>query len=163
MPGPLVVGAEGVLLLPDKDAYASSRPIEEGLELVYMLREFPTSVVIIICHTEDQEAAEYFMRMQALPKARVVTTAPEDRSEHAQTAQWHAINRERARGPVNLVLTAFREVHENCLHNHQTSLLFGRKGALAMLETQIPWEDQHERVKMTKEARINGENDDEHS
>lgn len=161
MPGPLFVGAEGVILLPDKESYAASRPVNEGLELVLMLKEFPTSSLTVICHTDNQEGAEHFVRMHGLPRARVLTTPAEDRAEYTAQAQLHALNRERARGSINLVLTAFKEVYDRCTVAHQNVLLFSRRGALASLGDQIPWDDMQARVKMANEARIEEENKDE--
>jgi hypothetical protein len=157
MPGPLIVGAEGVILLPDKEAYASSRPIQEGLELVLMLKDFPTSSHTVICRTKDQTAAEYFMKMNGLPKADVILTAVEDENEHPAIAQWHAINRARARGPVNLVITAHREVFERCTQSSQPVMLYGRRGALSTLDAQTSWEEIHSQVRATKEIRLDDE------
>jgi hypothetical protein len=154
MPGPLFVGAEGVILHPDENAYAASRPINEGLELVMQLEKFPTSSLTILCNTESQMDAEYFVKMNGLPHARVVLTSPEDRNEWPYLSQWAAINRERAKGPVNLVLTSYREVWDRCVQSYQACLLFGRRGALSTIETALSWEQLHERVKATKEARL---------
>ena len=153
MPGPLIVGAEGVILQPD-DAYASSRPILEGLELVLMMEKFPTSQLTVVCNTDDQTAAEYFVKMNGLPKARIVLTAVEDEELPTADAQWHTIQRERAKGPLNYVLTAYKQVYTHCVQTHQAALLFGRKGALSTMETAPSWEELHDRVKMTKEARL---------
>ena len=153
MPGPLVVGAEGVILQPE-DAYASSRPIMEGLELLMMLEKFPTSMVSILCNTTQQTEAEYFVKINGFPNAAVVTAVPEDKDMSPADAQWHAINRIRSKGPINLVLTAHREVYTHCIHSHQAALLFGRKGALSTMEESPTWNDLHERVKANREARL---------
>lgn len=154
MPGPLIVGAEWVILKPDHDAYASSQPILEGLELLLMMEKFPTSQVTIICDTDDQTSAEYWIKMNGLPKARIVLTAPEDEEADTDEAQWHAIQRERAKGPLNYVLTAYKKVYTHCVQTHQAALLFGRKGALATMESAPSWDELHSRVKQTKEARL---------
>ena len=154
MPGTLVVGAENVILQADEEAYASSRPILEGLELVLMMEKFPTSQLIIICNTDDETAANYWVKMNGLPKARIILIAPEDADSATDVAQWHAIQRERARGPLNYVLTAYKTVYTHCVQTHQAALLFGRKGALSSMETALSWEELHDRVKSTKEARL---------
>jgi hypothetical protein len=154
MPGPLVVGAEGVILLPDKEAYASSRPLIDGLELVLQLEKFPTSQLTIVCHTQDADAAGYFVKMNGLPHARVLLTTPEDQEEPVQAAQWNAINRVRAQGPVNVVLTSYKDVYTRCVQSYQAALLFGRKGALAGLEDKPTWGELYDRVKATKQARL---------
>lgn len=153
MPGPLIVGAEGVILTPDK-AYASSRPINEGLELIMMLDKFPTSSLTFVCNTDQETEATYFVKMNGFPKARVLLTPREERDEYPEAAQWNAINRERAKGPINLVVTSYREVYDNCCRTRQAALLFGRKGALSTLGEQPSWRELSERVKANKEARL---------
>jgi hypothetical protein len=157
MPGPLVVGAEGVILLPDKSAYASSRPLLDGLELVLQLEKFPTSQLTIICHTADGTNADYFCKMNGLPHARVLLTAPEDADEPIAVAQFNAINRIRAQGPVNVVLTAYKDVYTRCVQSYQGALLFGRKGALSTLEDVPSWQELHDKVKQVKQARLDNE------
>lgn len=151
-----------MLLRPDPDSYAASRPINEGLELIMMLEKFPTSQVTVVCNTDSTlTEAAYFMRMNGLPKAQVVFTAVEDKDERPALSQWHAINRLRARGPINLVVTSYREVYERCTQSHQAVLLFGRTGALSsMVEEHPAWEDLHARVLATKEARLADETED---
>lgn len=149
-----MVGAEGVILLPDKEAYASSRPLNEGLELVMQLEKFPTSQLTIICHTEDKMDCEYFIRMNGLPHARILLTTPEDKDEPVPLAQWNAINRCRAQGPVNIVLTAYKDVYTRCVQSYQAALLFGRKGALSSLDNKPTWNELYDRVKATKQARL---------
>ena len=151
------MGAEGVILLPDNSAYASSRPINEGLELVLLLEKFPTSQVTIVCHTDDSSAADYFVRMNGLPHARVLLTTAEDQDEPIPVAQWNAINRIRAQGPVNLVLTSYKDVYTRCMQSYQGALLFGRKGALSTMEEAPSWQDLHDRVKQVKQARLDNE------
>ena len=153
MPGPLIVGAEGVILTPDK-AYASSRPINEGLELIMMLEKFPTSSLTFVCNTDQEMEATYFVKMNGFPKARILLTAVEDQEEYTAAAQWHAIQRERSKGPINLVVTSFKEVYDHCTQTHQSALLFGRKGALSTLGEQPSWQELQERVKAVKEARV---------
>jgi hypothetical protein len=154
MPGPLIVGAEGVILLADPAAYASSRPLNEGLELVLQLEKFPTSQLTIICHTQADTDADYFIRMNGLPHARVLLTAVEDKDEPIAVAQYNAINRMRAQGPVNLVLTSYKDVYTRCVQSYQAALLFGRKGALSTMEEAPSWSDIHDRVRATKQARL---------
>jgi len=100
--GPLIVGAEGVLLIPEKDVpYASSRPIMEGIELVMQLKHFPTSNATIIVHTQDLEGAAYFVKINGLPETGCTSTALEDKNEPTPMAQWWAIERIRARASRN--------------------------------------------------------------
>lgn len=157
MPGPLIVGAEGVILLPDNEAYASSRPLIDGLELVLQLEKFPTSQLTVVCHTQDASAADYFVRMNGLPHARVLLTTPEDQDQSIAVAQCNAINRCRAQGPVNVVLTAYKDVYTRCVQSYQAALLFGRKGALSTMEEAPSWQDLHDRVKQVKQARLDNE------
>lgn len=157
MPGPLIVGAEGVILLPDKTAYASSRPLNDGLELVLQLEKFPTTHVTILCHTKDETDAAYFVKMNGLPHARVMLTNPEDIDQPVPVAQWNLIQRIRAQGPVNLVLTSYKDVYTRCVQSYQASLLFGRKGALSTMEDIPTWDNLHEQVKATRAARLKDE------
>lgn len=157
MPGPLIVGAEGVILLPDKSAYASSRPLNEGLELVLQLEKFPTTHVTILCHTKEEQDAAYFVKMNGLPHARVMLTNPEDIDEPVQVAQWNLIQRIRAQGPVNTVLTAYKDVYTRCVQSYQACLLYGRKGALSTMEEAPSWQDLQDQVRATKAARLKDE------
>lgn len=159
--GPLLVGAEGVILIPDADIpYASSRPIMEGLELVTQLKHFPTSNATIIVNTQDVEGAAYFVKINGLPETGVVSTALEDKAEEPALAQWYAIERLRATGPVRLVLTAYKEVYERCATSHQPVLLFGRRGSVATLDGPTPWETLHEKVRKQRDAKVEAMNDD---
>ena len=157
MPGPLIVGAEGVILLPDPTAYASSRPLNDGLELVLLLEKFPTSKVTILCHTQNQVDAEYFCKMQGLPHAQVMITSPEDMEEPVAVSQWKLIQKIRAQGPVNCVLTSYKDVYTRCVQSYQAALLYGRKGALSTMEEAPSWQDLHDRVKQVKQARLDNE------
>jgi hypothetical protein len=154
MPGPLIVGAEGVILLPDMSAYASSRPLNDGLELILQLEKFPTTLTTVLCHTQNQTDAEYFCKMQGLPHAKVMLTNPEDVDEPVPVAQWNLIQRIRAQGPVNLVVTSYKDVYTRCVQSYQAALLYGRKGALSTMEEAPSWQDLHDRVRATKQARL---------
>ena len=121
------------------------------------LEKFPTSTLTVLCNTENQTEAEYFVKMNGLARAKVILTAPEDREEYPAIAQWHAINRERAKGPVNIVLTSHKEVYTRCVQTGQACLLFGRKGALSTMEEAPSWGELHDRVKAIKEARLDDE------
>lgn len=152
MAGPLIVGAEGVLLVPDEDSYAASRPVTEGIELVMQLGHFPTSNTMVLVSTVDTEVGEYFCRMHGLAKAGVVGIAPEDKVVEAPTAQWYAIERLRAKGPINLVLTGHALVYEKCRKSHQAVLLFGRRGSVPEFEPQPTWDELHRRALNHREA-----------
>jgi len=160
--GPLIVGAEGVLLIPEKDVpYASSRPIMEGIELVMQLKHFPTSNATIIVHTQDLEGAAYFVKINGLPETGCTSTALEDKNEPTPMAQWWAIERIRARGPVRLVITAYQEVYERCLWSHQPVLLYGRRGSIGALDGPTPWEDLVSRVKRQRDAKVDALDEDQ--
>jgi hypothetical protein len=152
MAGPLIVGAEGVLLVPDQESYAASRPITEGIELTMQLGHFPTSNTVVLVSTVDTEVGMYFCRMHGLSKSTVVGIAPEDKTIEAPTAQWFAIERLRAKGPINMILTAYALVYERCRRSHQPVILFGRRGSLAGLEGQSTWDELHKRALNHREA-----------
>jgi hypothetical protein len=79
-------------------------------------------------------------------------------------AQWYAIERIRANGPVRLVVTAFKEVYERCLMSHQPVLLFGRRGSVGSLDSPEPWENLHARVIRQRDAKVEAmSNESEHS
>lgn len=154
MPGTLIVGAEGVILIPDEDSYGASRPLMEGLELVMMLRHYPTTRTVITVGVEDTEMPEHFMKINGLPQVNVVGIAPEDRHEDPGTAQWYIIERQRAAGPIGLVLTAWQSVYERCKASHQPVLLFGRRGALGAMPERPTWDELHMRVQRHREAEV---------
>lgn len=160
--GPLLVGAEGVLLIQDEDVpYASSRPCMEGIELCMQLKHFPTSNATVIVHTEDLEGAAYFVKINGMPETGCVATAIEDKYESTAMAQWYAIERIRSTGPVRLVITAFKEVYERCLMSHQPVLLFGRRGSIGSLDSPLPWEALHARVQRQRDARVEAMSSDD--
>lgn len=152
MPGPLIIGAEGVLLDPEPDAYGSSRPIDEGIELARQLKEFPTSRTTVVVGTEDLTAAEYFMRLHRLAHVEVVGFLPQDRSEDPWMAQWNVIERLRVNGPINLVLTAYVDVWQHCATTHQAALLFTRVGGLAAIGERPTWAELRYRTTKHREA-----------
>jgi hypothetical protein len=153
----MLVGAEGVLLIRDDEddtPYASSRPCDEGLELVMQLKHFPTSNATIIVHTQDIEGAAYFVKINGLPETGCVSTAIEDKYETVAMAQWYAIERLRSTGPVRLVVTAFKEVYERCLMSHQPVLLFGRRGGVGSLDSPEPWDNLVSRINRQRDAKV---------
>lgn len=152
MAGPLLVGAEGVILVRDKDSYGASRPITEGLELVMQLMHFPTSRTVILVGQEDIEGAGHFTKIHGLAKASTAGIAPEDKDEDPAIAQWYAIERQRSAGPINLVLTAYPEVYKRCTVSHQPCILFGRRGALGSAEVRPSWDALHDRVVRRRDA-----------
>jgi hypothetical protein len=152
MAGPLLVGAEGVLLIEDKGSYAASRPITEGIELAMQLFHFPTSRMVVLTGLVDTDGAQHFCRIHGLAKAAVVGINPEDKIEDPWTAQWYSIERERAAGPINMVLTSYPEVFERCMESHQPVLLFGRRGSVGTLDTRPSWGQLHERVIARRDA-----------
>lgn len=154
--GPLVIGAEGVLLVKHRTHYPSSRPIDEGLELVSQLRHFPTTTLLILVGTEDQEGAEYFIKAQGLTGATVMPIAEEDRHEPSPEAQWYNIERVRSRGPIRLVITAYAEVYEHCALSHQPVLLYARRGSVGAMDNTPSWEDLNSRVSRRQDAIVEG-------
>ena len=157
--GPLIVGAEGVILIADDGPYASSSPIMDGIELVTQLKHFPTSQATVIVHTQDVEGAGYFVKINGLPETGVVPVLRED-MEDAPLAQWYAIERLRARGPVRLVLTAYKEVYEKCTVSHQPVLLYGRRGSIGSLDGPTSWETLEERIRRHRDAVVEAMDDD---
>ena len=157
MSGPLLVGAEDVILVPSKQSYASSRPITEGLDLVLQLASFPTTRITVIAGTEDVTGADYFCKMHGIKSAGVVGVAPEDRHEELWLTQWYNVERQRAKGPIRLVLTAFPEVFARCAETHQPALLFARYGSGALATEPSSWEDLSKRVRSRIEAEIEEE------
>lgn len=151
MPGTLLVGAENVILVPDQ-AYASSRPIPEGLELVLKLRTFPITRTIVMVGTQDAEAALHFCRLNGLPTVDIDTVLPEDEDLDSAEAQWNLIQRRRAGGPIPLVITAYPRVYQLCTTSHQPVLLYGRRGGLYESEGQPSWDELHNRVTKHREA-----------
>jgi hypothetical protein len=154
MAGPLIVGAEGVILIPDEESYGASRPLMEGLELVTMLRHFPTTRTIVVVGTTDTDMAEYFVKLHGLDGVNVFGIAPEDKKEEAGTAQWYAIERLRSAGPIGMVLTAWHSVYERCKASHQPVLLFARRGALGLPAERPTWDDLHQRTLRHREAAV---------
>ena len=159
MAGTLLVGAEGVILIPDQEAYGASRPIHEGLELVLQLKNFPTGRLVVLVGEEDTKLAEHWVKVQGLKGAGVVGIAAEDRHEDPDLAQWYAIERQRSAGPINMVLTAYQSVYDCCKVTHQPVLLFGRRGAIGSLDNRFTWDDLHNRVIRTRDAAVE---EDEH-
>ena len=149
-----MVGAEGVILVPDHSSYASSRPIQEGIELVMQLREFPTSLTSVIVGDPDPTPVDHFCKVHGLSKAACVGIAAEDAEEDCALAQWNALVRLRASGPINMVLTAYPLVYERCQSTHQPVLLFARRGALGQFDPKASWEDLHNRVIRHRDAEV---------
>lgn len=165
MPGVLLVGAEGVILLPDYQAYGASKPLMDGLELVMQLMHFPTTRTVVLTNQVETSNATYFCRLNGLAKVAVIGISAEDEAEDPALAQWYAIDRCRAQGPVNMVLTSHTEVFERCTSSHQPVLLFGRRGSLGTQRARPEWGDLHERVIRSREAvvdhQMEGEEDEE--
>ena len=153
MPG-FFVGAEGVILLRDEDSYAASRPHHAGLELVTALMHLPLVQLYVHVDTEDIVGAEYFMRMNGIPSASVVPLTPSDRSEEPWMSQWLAIERERSKGPLTLVLTAWGEVFERCLGTYQAALLYARRGGVETIGELPSWDQLRDRVTFRRQAEI---------
>ena len=157
--GPLVVGAEGVILIPDEGPYASSRPIMDGIELVTQLKHFPTSNTTVIVHTQDVEGAAYFVKINGLPETSVTPVLREDMDD-AATAQMFAIERLRAKGPIRLVLTAHYEVYEMCRRAYQPVVLYARRGSLGSLGASMSWETLEGRVQRHRDALVEAMDDE---
>ena len=154
MAGTLLVGAEGVIIVPSAESYAAGRPITEGLELVLQLMHFPTTQTSVLVGLVDTTPADYFCKINGLAKAGLVGIAKEDRHEDPAMAQWYAIERMRARGPLNMVLTSYSDVWVRCTETHQPALLFARRGALGTLGERKPWEDLHAQVVRSRDATV---------
>jgi hypothetical protein len=90
--------------------------------------------------------------MNGLPQVSVVPIAVEDADLKLETAQWHAIERQRAAGPVNMVLTAYPYVFEMCSRTHQAVLLYGRRGGLEDIPKPESWDTLQERSRQRREA-----------
>lgn len=154
MSGPLLVGAEGVIIVPDSESYAAGRPINEGIELVMQLMHFPTTRTAIMVGLVDPEPADYFCKINGLAKVGIVPIRAQDRHDEPPLAQWYCIERQRAAGPVNMVLTAFPEVYKRCMASHQPALLFARRGSLGSLESRSTWEELHAKVIRSRDAAV---------
>jgi hypothetical protein len=154
MSGPLLVGAEEVIIVPNAESYAAGRPIMEGLELVTQLMHFPTTQTIVLVGIVDTTPADYFCKINGLAKTTLIGIRAEDRHEDPALAQWYAIERQRSRGPVNMVLTAYTTVYERCKSSHQPVMLFARRGSLGALEERTAWEDLHAQVIRSRDAAV---------
>jgi hypothetical protein len=154
MAGSLLVGAEGVILIPNQKAYGSSRPIDEGLELISKLMAFPTTRTAVLVEIEDADVASYWLKVHGLPKTSAIVIPPEDRHVDNDLAQWYSIERERSKGPVDLVVTAWYSVYERCSNSHQPVVLFGRRGAIGSLDASPSWDELHQRIIRNRDARV---------
>jgi hypothetical protein len=154
VPGPLFVGAEGIILRPNRKIIADAIPITEGLELVTALMHDVTRLVVFAA-TDSERDLTYFCKMNGLPKAQVVIEPPEDRCETYDDSQWNALSRERARGPINLVITGYKSIYEQCLATRQAVILFGRRGTVGTLDSTKSWDELQDAVKSAREAGIN--------
>jgi hypothetical protein len=159
MAGPLLVGAEGVIIIPDDDSYAAGRPIVEGLELIMQLSHFPTTRTAIMVGLVDPEPADYFCKINGLPKAQVLPIRAQDRHDEPWMAQWYCIERERASGPINMVITSYPEVWKRCMGSHQPALMFARRGSLGTLEPRPTWEELHAKVIRSRDAAVEALNE----
>jgi hypothetical protein len=124
----VVIGAEGVLLVPHWDLYGSSRPIVEGLELTQQLKGFPTTRMVVMMHTKRLDVAEFWCKVNGLADAQPVIPQIADLATGPDVAQVHGVQRQRSRGPVSLIVTAFPTVFDACRAIGQPSILFARQG-----------------------------------
>lgn len=154
MGGVLLVGAEDVVLVSNKEAFGSSRPLMEGLELVTMMKHFPTSRTAMLVGTEEVALADQWMKIHGLREVAIVGISAEDRYERPDLAQWYAIERQRAMGPIGMVLTSYPEVYRRCAGSHQPVLLYGRRGAVISDEDRPAWDELHANVLRVREAAI---------
>lgn len=154
MSGPLLVGAEGVVLIPDPDSYGASRPLMEGLALVMQMRHHPTTRTTMMVGQVDTGMAQHWMSIHGLNGVSVRGIAPEDKEEDPGLAEWYVIERLRSAGPVNLVLTAYPEVYSRCTSSHQPVLLYGRRGSLGGTEQRDTWGQLHAKVLRHREAEV---------
>lgn len=154
MAGPLIIGAEDVILVKDKNAYASSRPVIEGITLVEQLRGFPTTSVTVIGHVKDGNQLDYFCKSNGVKKPTVAVVDIADLDEDPAVAQWHVIQRLRSRGPVGMVITAYPYVFEHCSMHYQAVVLFGRRGGLERVEEFEPWNSLQGRLVKSRDVRL---------
>ncbi len=154
MAGPLLVGAEHVIIVPDAESYAAGRPIMEGIELVMQMMHFPTTRTSLLVGIIDTEPATYYAKINGLAKCGIVGIKAEDRHEDPALAQWYTIERLRAAGPINMVVTAYDAVYQRCRRSHQPVLLFARRGSLGTLEDRKPWEELHAGVVRSRDAAV---------
>lgn len=154
MSGVLLVGAEDIVLVSNKEAFGSSRPLMEGLELVTMLQHFPTSRVVVMVGIADEPMADQWMKIHGLRGVAVAGVPPQDRYERPDTAQWYCVERQRALGPVGMVLTSYPEVYRLCSGSHQPVLLYGRRGAVISEEDRPAWDELHASVLRSRELAV---------
>jgi hypothetical protein len=159
--GPLLVGAEGVLLVADPENYGASRPLMEGLELVMQMRHHPTTRTTVMVGVVDTSMPEHFMKIHGLSGVNVRGIAPEDKEEDPAMAQWYVVERQRSAGPINMVLTSYSAVYQKCVETHQPVLLFGRRGSLGTEpELRATWDELHAKVKRHIDAEAETMGDD---
>lgn len=154
MSGPLLVGAEGVVLVPDGEAYGASRPLMEGLALVMQMMHHPTTRTTVMVNQVNTTMAEHWMKIHGLTNVGVRGIAPEDKDEDPGLAEWYVVERLRSAGPVNLVLTAYPEVYSRCTATFQPVLLYGRRGTLGAPEQRETWDELHAKVVRHREAEV---------
>lgn len=153
MSGPLLVGAEGVLLIADNDNYGASRPLMEGLELITQMRHHPTTRTTVTVGVVDTSMPEHYMKIHGLNGVNVKGILPEDRDEDPALAQWYVIERCRSAGPINLVITSYSLVWQKCVATHQPVLLYGRRGSLGEgQEVRATWDELHAKVLRHQDA-----------
>lgn len=155
MAGTLLVGAEEVVLRQDRDSYAASQPIHEGMELISALSNKMAGRFVLTVNTVDLEPAQYWCRMNGLRGAHVMPLSVVDSLVDAEIGQWHQIERQRSQGPLWMVVTAYPLVWEKCQGAYQSSVLFGRRGRLLETPTLRPaWQDLVDGVKHYREATV---------
>lgn len=153
--GPLLVGAEGVVMLQDEQNYGASRPLMEGLALVMQMRHHPTTRTTMMVNQVETGMAEHWMQIHGLTGVGVKGIVPEDKEEDPGLAQWYVVERARSAGPIHLVITAYAEVFQRCVDSHQPVMLYGRRGSLGTdQEIRPTWDQLHAKVIRHREAEV---------
>jgi len=139
--GVMVVGAEDVLLRPHEDAYASSSPIDRGCELVSAISHgMLISSLVVLFNTPDEQAAHFWTRLNGFSDAQLRCVEPGDINMDAHHRQWAQIQRQRAMGPIWMVVTASSTVARLCQESFQDVVLFVRRGQVEGVPELVTWE-----------------------
>jgi hypothetical protein len=150
----ILVGAEGVILRPNWDAYAASKPIWEGLSLIKELSA--VSRLVVAVGVTDSDRASFFLRTEGI-KASVVPILKENATLDRWEAQWKIVERQRAQGPIDFVITSYGPVFQKCLISDQAALMFGSKGAFIGTEEIAPWTQIESEMDRRLEIKANDE------
>lgn len=155
MSNTLVIGAEEVLLIQDRDSYAASRPIPDGIQIAQQLRAFPTARTVIVTLAEEALPAQYWAQVNGFAKAEVFCPEPEDDDQPDWIKHLHMM--ERITPPASsLILTGLPLVFEAVMARRYPAVLFSRPGG--RIEAQrASWAELHNRVMKRREALVREE------